>query len=297
INPNTIAKINFGVCLKPASDYRFVPTAVGVQMSLVNVLQDTIEKYEAIDGNWQNYDVSEDYGEARKVRLARAEPLAVRLSNLFDMDAMADVGNIIQLVPNVEFYFAQFWDDQGRKAIGVAKSPQFKAHLGAQGRIWKWQDDVLSIVEGNVFRIERFFDAVITSEAVYMSKPRAVEAIADIVSEVANTAAAKIDIIEAGVTFLDLSRIKADIGSHPRMARLAAAIAKRDDLADISQDRLGALCLQQGIGLKEIGGKLQPVRRSEYALLEALDHRRYTTQLTVADPLAFRASGRQRVEK
>lgn len=294
-NVGTADRVNFGVCIKPDDAYRIAAADAAVQRTLIQILSLTIDTLEGMGGDWEEYDVSEDYGDPRKINMPRADPLAAKLYQLYDMDGLPDVGNIMDHVQNVKFYFAHFWDREGNKAVGLSKTVRFKASLSSNGRLLQWKDNTLKVVDGGVLTLDRFFDAIITNNRVYMAKPRPVEQVADIVEEVAATAQTKIDEIQAAMPFLDLSLIRRDISKHPRLARLAASIAKRTDLGDIKQDKLIEVCEQHAILLRPLDGLLRPKRTNETALLEVLDDRRYSTQLTEAAAIPFRASGRQKV--
>lgn len=296
-NVGTADRVNFGVCIKPDDAYRIAAADAAVQRTLIQILSATMDSFDGMNGEWEAYDVSEDYGQPRKINMPREDPLAMKLYELYDLDGLPDVGNIMDHVQNVKFYFAHFWDRDGNKAVGLSKTIRFKASLAAGGRLLQWKDNTLKVVDGGVLTLDRYFDAIITDRRVYMAKPRPVEQVADIVAQVAATAQAKIDEIQAAVNFLDLSLIRRDISQHPRLARLAASIAKRDDLGLIQQDKLIAVCEQHAILLRPINGLLRPKRTNETALLEVLDDRRYSTQLTEADAVPFRASGRQKIAR
>ena len=102
---------------------------------------------------------------------------------------------------------------------------------------------------------------------------------------------------EVPLPFLDLSAIAADIGSHPRTARLVVSIASRANLIDFDRPKIEAMAKAQGMKLIIDGaGNLRPRATDRHALMEILDDRRYLSNLTTADPEPFRAKSRQRVK-
>jgi hypothetical protein len=217
------------------------------------------------------------------------------LSDLFDAGAFDDIANADEHVHNIDYYFAIFHDNQGRKAIGIKKGTQLKGTLGARNRFMRVLDDSLQMVEDKVLKLDREFDAVIMDAHVFMLKVRSVEYIANIVDRVAGAAQHKVQNIHDTIEFLDLSRIRDSIQDHPRMARLAASIAARDDLDQIRQDRVEELAGYHGLVLSNVDGRLQCRRQDETKLLEILDARRYQLDLTATGPVPYRATGRQKV--
>jgi hypothetical protein len=156
-------------------------------------------------------------------------------------------------------------------------------------------DDSLKMIGDDVLKLDHEFDAIITNGYVFMLKVRSVEYLANIVEYVAGAAAQKVQQIQDTVTFLDFSRIRAGIAKHPRMARMAASIAARNDLAQIRRDRVEELAVHHGIVFNDVNGRLQCRRQDEAKLLEILDARRYQLDLTAIGPVPYRATGRQKV--
>jgi len=73
-NDGDIRAVDFCASLT-RGDRFFVPTDNGVQNALKAILRDTINAFEAIEGDWQLHDISEDYGERRRVYAPRNLPL------------------------------------------------------------------------------------------------------------------------------------------------------------------------------------------------------------------------------
>lgn len=290
-----IQSVNFAVSLRSNGNRYFVPTDGPIKAALKEVLSNTTAGFNQIDGDWQLHDVSEDYGEARRTYAPRNTDYLADLSSIFDAGALDDIANAHEHVPDIDFYFGVFHDDQNRKAIGIKKATQLKGTLGARNKLMRLADDTLQMIEDEVLRLDREFDAIMTDSHVFMLKVRSVEYLANIVERVAGAAAAKVQTIHDQLTFLDLSRIQEDIARHPKMARMAASISARNDLAQIRRDRVEEIAEHHGIVFKEVDGRLQCRRQDEAKLLEILDARRYHLDLTATGPIPYRATGRQRV--
>ncbi|MCF3628490.1 DUF4868 domain-containing protein [Thalassospiraceae bacterium LMO-SO8] len=294
-NFQDIQGVNFAVALRDNGNRYFVPTDGPIKNALKDVLGATVAAFEQLDGDWELHDISEDYGERRPVYAPRDTDYLADLSAIFDSGDLDDLANAHQHVPDIDYYFGVFHDSQDRKAVGIKKGTQLKGTLGARNKLMRLSDDTLQMIEDDVLKLDREFDAIITEQHVFMLKVRSVEYLANIVERVAGAAAQKVQQIHNAVVFLDFTRIQADIANHPKMARLAASIAARNDLALIRRDRVEELAAHHGLVLKEVEGRLQCRRQDEAKLLEILDARRYQLDLTATGPVPYRATGRQRV--
>lgn len=291
----TVTAQNFGVKMRSDASLHFIPTDGGTKAVLVDVLNETIGTFNNIDGDWQAYDISEDYGELRRIYAARNAEHFGDVSAIFEIGALNDLANIDEHVRDIDYYFCEFRDAANAKIVGVKKAAQFKTTLAARNKLARLVNDTLQIIEENVVKIDPFFDALITDQHIFILKPRAIEYIADMVTHVAGAATDKVRHIHDNIAFLDLSRIEEKISSHPKMARMAASIAARDDLGEFQQEKIVSLATQHGIVFKEVDGRLQCRVSDEAKLLEILDARRYHLDLANDGGDPYRASARQRV--
>ena len=290
-----IRSVDFAVALRERRQRFFVPTDGAIKQQLREILEVTKISILQIDLDWELHDVSEDYGERRRVYAARDSDYLSDLSAIYDVSHFDDLSNAHEHAQDIEYYLATFYDNQDRKVIGIKKATQLKTTLGARNRLMRLVGDTLRMIEDDVLRLDREFDAIITDRYVFMLNVRSVEYLANMVEHVAGAAASKVQQIHDAVAFLDLTRIKESIAEHPRMARLAASIASRSDLAQIQRERVVELADQHGLVLREVNGRLRCRRQDEAKLLEILDARRYYLNLTATQPVPYRATGRQRV--
>lgn len=286
---------NFGITLRNGGDMFFVPTDGDTKTAMAEVLQATYDALNGIDGDWEAFDISEDYGSARKLYAQRDADYSGDISDLYDIGALADIANLDEHASEIDYYFCEFYDDQDRKIVGIKKAAQFKTTLAARNKLIRIVDDTLQLIDDNVLKIDPVFDALITDDHIYILKPRPFEYLANIVAHVANAATDKVAYIHDNIAFLHMERIKGKIGQHPKMARLAASIASRDDLGTFQRAPIEALAEQHGIKFKEVDGRLQCRVADETKLLEILDARRYHLDLTTNGGVPYRASARQRV--
>jgi len=295
---NQVQSVNLNVCIKPDKSLHFIGTDASVQEALKRQLEETVLALNSADDDWQTFDITEDYGTDRKVFALRSDDMWKDLSNLYDVSSLAPLEKPLQKVPAFIWYFVEFFDEKKRKLVGIKRATHFKMDVGAQSRLVRWADDSLTTVPGAVFRLDKTFDALISSKHIFILNPRQTEYIAGLENYIASAATDKLGSLEATVAFLDLSRLKTDIDEHPRKARLAIAIAGRTDLDSIVRSNLVQAATEQGIKFKTLpDDRLQVRRQDEFKLLELLDNRRYATKITTGDPLLFRATARQRVSK
>lgn len=291
----TVTAQNFGVKMRSDASLHFIPTDAGTKAVLTDVLNGTIAVLNGINGEWQTYDISEDYGEPRRIFVERDAENFEDVSAIFDIGVLNDLANLDEHVRDIDFYFCEFRDAAGAKIVGIKKAAQFKTTLAARNKLARLVNDTLQIIEENVVKIDPLFDALVTDQHIFILKPRAVEYIADMVTRVAGAAVEKVRHIHDNITFLDLSRIEEKISGHPQMARMAASIAARDDLGEFQQEKIVSLATQHGIVFKEVDGRLQCRVTDEAKLLEILDARRYHLDLANDGGDPYRASARQRV--
>jgi hypothetical protein len=296
IDIRSIASVNFGIALCSNGNLYFVPTDAGLKGALKEIVAGTVAALNAVQGDWQAYDISEDYGERRRVYCSRDNEYMDAFKILFDAGALDDLANLPDHVKDIEYYFAEITDNTNRRMVGVRKATQFKGTMKAKNRFVRMTNDTLSIIEDTVFKLDNEFDVLITDRNVYILNDAKMQQLADITSRVAATAKDKIQAIENTITFLDLSRVKDKIEKHPRVARYAASIAQNPLIANFQRAKIETLAQQHGIVFKELGtGKLQCRVQDEAKLMELLDARRYHLDLADNGGDPYRATGRQKV--
>lgn len=296
INLVNIVSVNFGIALKSNENLYFVPTDTGLKDALKEMIGDTVAALNAAQGDWQAYDISEDYGQRRRVYCNRGNEYMAAFSALFDAGALDDLTNLPDHVNDIKYYFAEVTDNQNRRMVGVRKATQFKGTVKAKNRLVRMTNDTLSIINDTVFKLDNEFDVLVTDANVYILNDRQMQLLADITSRVAATAKTKIQLIEDTINFLDLSRIKEKIEKHPRVARYAASIAQNPLIGNFQRANIETLAKQHGIVLTEVAaGKLQCRVQDEAKLMELLDARRYHLDLADNGGDPYRATGRQKV--
>lgn len=294
-NSGDIRSADFHASLKSGERF-FVPIDVGVRNALKTILRETIDAFEEIEGEWEVHDISEDYGERRRIYALRADPLFQTMSDIFDSGTLAELPDLQNHLPELHYYFARYVDHTGRVIVGVKKARNAKATLAAQNKLVRLVDNSLQLIEERVLRLDRYFDVLITADHVFVLEPRPMEQVAQLVQQVAASATAKVQAIHDAVTFLDLSRVREKIGRHPKLARIAHSVASNPNLALLQRSVIEELARAQGIRFKEVDGRLLCNVTDEAKLLEILDARRYHLDLTATGAVPYRATARQAVK-
>src|SRR6056297_2356612 len=86
-----IQNVNFAVALRGNGNRYFVPTDAPIKEALKEVLGATVAGFAQLDGDWEPHDISEDYGDRRRVYAARDTDYLADLSAIFDVGALNDL--------------------------------------------------------------------------------------------------------------------------------------------------------------------------------------------------------------
>src|SRR5262249_41891295 len=143
-SPSHIKSTNLNICLKPAGTFHFISTDVTVQAALSKQLEETIAAFNLADGDWQSFDIAEEYGAERKIAEVRSHEMWAPLSKAFDAHSLPTLHDPLKQAPAFDWYFAEFFDSAGRKLIGVKRATHFKMDIGAGSRLMRWADDSLT---------------------------------------------------------------------------------------------------------------------------------------------------------
>jgi hypothetical protein len=178
---------------------------------------------------------------------------------------------------------------------GLRRATQFKASLKTKNAIF--QGDELDLVGGKVFRLDDFFDAIITDDKAFILRPKDIEYMADLEEVMRETAAASIRAVDEQLPFVDLSQlaVQMETGGSIRRARLAASVAARSDLAQTDRGLFAQACENCGIVLEENEEVFSTMPEKSWDLLTVLDRRRYWVDLIEGQHEIYEAASRERV--
>lgn len=300
VNVNNIRSVQFGVSLSNAEGEEcvLVPVDQTVQTALEEMVKSTAENI----GCFPNadtlpvYEHSEKYAAQECLRYPidddDADTIPMQLFNAANLDTH---NNGLAEPTDISFYFAICKDAQNRKLVAIRRAVQFKGVLKAKGRLIRWLDDTMKVVDDDVFKLDEDFDYLVTRDEVYILRPNSFVYTADLMDRVLAKAEENTQALGQTMTFVDFSDLTDYVKTHPRAARLVAAIKSRDDLGNMTKQSLKKMCDATGIQVTEVNGKLVPPEGQEMHFLYLLDRRRYSVELVPNTPETYEASSRRQV--
>lgn len=300
VNLADIRTTEFGVCLDTAGadSNVLVPVDAGVQEALREMVQATADKIGcfARSANLPTYEPAEKYAATEVLKCPIDEDFEDSAPvTLFRTNNLPTSHTALEDPSAIEFYFARLRDRQNRQLIAIKRAAQFKGMLKARGRLIRWLDDTMQVVEDDVFKLDPDFDYLVTDNEMYILRPSAFEFTVDLDATILAKAKENAESLHANVTFIDFAGIAEYVGGHKRAARLVAALKKRDDLSETDQRLLKKECKATGVTLERRNGRIAPAAGHEYEFLMLLDRRRYALTLIPDEPETYEAASRRQV--
>jgi hypothetical protein len=273
-----------------------VPVAAPVAKALIEMLGATRNAWRAMENPWEQFELAEKYGSAEKLRVPLEAKEWSRVRSIYSLENAGVGASVLSSPEDIIYYCAAFRTKRKEKIVAVRRATQMKGLLRARNRLIRVIDNTLMLLDEVVFRLDNEFDFVITADSVSVLHPSAFEYVADVEAFTQSKAKARALALGKRLKVVDFRSIAQFAETHRRAARLIAALSTGDDLGKISKKKLKSLAARTQVALLEApGGKLQPDRGSELALLELLDYRRYDVDLSDTDPLALKALSRSRL--
>lgn len=299
VNVNNIRSVQFGVCLSNSEGEECV--LVPVDRTVQNALKEMVKTTAESIGCFPNhntlpvYEHSEKYAAQERLRYTiqdeDTDTIPVQLFNAANLDTHNDG---LAEPTEISFYFAICKDNQNRKIVAIHRAVQFKGVLRAKGRLIRWLDDTMKVVEDDIFKLDEDFDYLVTQEDIYILRPNSFVYTADLMDRVLAKAEVNTQAIGQTLTFVEFGKLTEYVKVHPRAARLVAAIKSRDDLGGMTKQSLRKMCNATGIEIEEVDGKLVPPQGQEMHFLYLLDRRRYSLELVPDTPETYEASSRRK---
>lgn len=292
--------VDFGVCIRDRKERNYfrVPVEQEVTDVLRMALASTLDKLGATEADFESikdWEASEKHSTIDPCKLSLKDGMLSLIRNLTDADDFEDSSSVLGDNPNdVFYYFVRF--KQGNRCLwGLRKANQFKANLKAT--VAMWDSGELKLSKANTFRIDDFFDLVVVGDNVYVLRPNDFEYIADLEKQL--RIAAKERLIEANLAmpFFKLDDLVTAVSKDCSMqrARLATAVATRDDLEKTDKELFASACERVGIEIKEVDGVYTADEDNSWLVLKLLDRRRFATDLIVSQHEIYEAPSRYAV--
>lgn len=295
-----IDRFDFGVCLRDG-DVRHL-FRVPIMPEVEAVFQTALVKTMKLMGVGEReadalpaYDPAEKHETFDPCAILLNDLSLSKIRELTDTTDFETSGSVLRDNPaKVFYYFCRF-----KKGVnyfwGIRKATQFKSNLKTKNAFL--QGDTLELAGENVFRLDGYFDAIITDDTVYILRPKDFEYVADLEEIMRATAVANIRSVDEKISFVDLSQLAEQMGrgGSIRRARLAASVAARTDLEQTDRALFAAACANGGITLKENEGIFSTSAEATWDLLTILDRRRYWVDLIAGQHEIYEAASRERV--
>lgn len=274
-----------------------VPVNKGVQETLREMVQATLQAMRNHGEGPQEYEPSEQYGSMEYLYFPLNKDLIPFMYNLHQATNFKIFANVLEEPSKIFCYFARFIDKQERRLTALRRAAQFKGLLKSKNRLARLVDDTLTIIEDTVFKLDNDFDILVDNTTVHILRPASFESIGRLQESILSAASKNIETIKAALSFVDFSGIEAYACEHPRAARYLASICAQGGLKvkGISKSRLKSLCEATGVEISESEGMIVVAKGHEMAFLEVLDRRRYEVDLVEGSPERYRALSRKKV--
>jgi hypothetical protein len=189
-------------------------------------------------------------------------------------------------------YFARFTDIAKKRVTAIRRATQFKGVL--KSHLMSFITNALTLVQDNVFKLDKDFDFVVDSVAVHILRPSGFEFVGRLQAAVLAAVPKNVTAIQGDLTFVDFGSIQEYAVKHPRAARYLASILSQP-IKNTSKVKLRALCKLNGVEVESKNGKMVISKGHEMGFLEVLDRRRYELELVDGLPERYRAGNRSKV--
>lgn len=294
-------RFDFGVCLREDGERSFfrVPIQPAVEVVFQNSLSNTLVKLQAGSGggidDLTEYDPAAIHKTIEPCVLDPRDDCNGKLKSMLELQDLETNSSVLRdNSDKVFFYFCRF--KKGDRYIwGIRKANQFKSSLKTKAAFLS--GDTLGLAPDKVFRLDDFFDVVLTNEKILILRPNDFEYLADLEEELATTASVKLREADQKLPFLDLEPLAVEMekGGSIRRARVATSVARRPDLEKTDRNLFAKACEMAGIPLEEREGKLHAKNGNGWEIIAVLDRRRFWTDLIQGEHEIYETPNRHRV--
>jgi len=294
ISISQFRSIEMGICRESgdAEACVLLPIDVSVRENLVEMLYET---YAQLEGEKEEYELTQKYSSKEKLRLDSASAVAAKARDLWAAKNLPIDPRALDHPSDILYYFSIFRYRSGGKVLGVRRATQFKGILRARNRLVRMIDDTLHVLDDQVFRLDLDFDYLVEADQVLIVRPVGFEYTAGVESFAEEAIGLNLDDLGRTLTFIDFEPLAPFVLSHKRAARLVAALRSRSDLEHISKSKLAKVCRDNGVIVRQRAGKLVPEVGHEEGFLQILDRRRYNITLVASTVERYEAQNRRAV--
>lgn len=272
-----------------------IPIAPEVQDELKVMLDLTLLKLGLPQsaGQLPDFSPAEKYSGEEPCKLPLATDYMADVAAVLSLQNLPSNTNALQAIDELRYYYAIFSDNQGRSLYTFRRAGTFKGVT--KSKLAFIQNGLLTMVEGNIFRLDSDFDYVVDSQTIYVLRHSGFEFTTNVHVQMLQAAGNNATAVAATVSYLNMGGIAAYASKHSRAARLLAAVRARADLHLLDRALFEAACQQNGILLVQDGnGAVGPAAGHEYEFLQMIDRRIYTATLIPQQAERYEAASRTR---
>lgn len=293
----SVAATEFGVGRDDGDEQTFVavPVDVEVQATLREMVEATWDAMQRDDEGPSKYEPSEKHASTEYLYLPLDDVMASSVRQLHEA-ANLDIDSAALADPTDLFcYYARLTDESGRRLTALRRATQFKGVVKSRGRLIRWMDDSLQVIEDTVFKLDWDFDLLVDSAAIHILRPSGFEFAGKLQQAILDAVPRNIEAVQKELDFVDFATIEGYASKHPRAARYLASIRSQQGAKDIDKAALKKLCSRTAVELEESGDKIIVPAGQEMGFLEVLDRRRYEVNLVKKEPERYRAASRRKI--
>ncbi len=267
--------IEFGICTNYGEpNIVRIPIDNSVKQFLYEMHEEFNKTYIGINGNPELYQASEKYSTTEKLYIPLNNEYLTSLRDLFFLDSIPITNvEISEIASSIVYYFAIFRNNNGLKKIAFKRPSTFKGLL--KKKLIHFIDDTLKVVNEKVFNLDNDFDFIIHNDNINILHPVGFNFIAKIEYEILRSAAETTMQLAVRLTFVNFAYISDFVRNSKTAAKLISSIKSRDDLENISQEKLIEKCNRVGVQFQENNGLITPDQGQILRFLEILDRRGY----------------------
>ena len=273
-----------------------VPVDNGVQEVLQSMVLSTWQALQHDGDGATKYTPSDKHAEKDYLYLPVTDDMTAGVRRLHQAANLPIDAKALTVPGNVYCYFVRLTDERQRKLTALRRASQFKGIVKNKGRLVRWLDDTLQIVEDTIFKLDTDFDLLIDAKNVHILRPSGFEFAGKLQQAILNAVPDNVSAIKAELSFIEFDTIGHYAAKHPRAARYLASIRGQADMKHIDRTALEKLCKDTGVDIYDSKGKIIVADGHEMSFLQVLDRRRYRLELVRGKPERFVAANRKQIK-
>lgn len=294
-----VTSVEFGVGLDHDdgagnTSYFVVPADDEVQIALREMAHATQVTLSEQD-KFSMFEAGEKHGSTEYLYLPIDDDLAAPMKELYEANNLPVDPKALKQHDAIFCYFARFRDNKGRKLVAVRRSTQFKGVLKTRLIIKRMNNDTMTLIKDEVFKLDNDFDLLVDKDHVHIWRPVSYEFLCHLTEAILKAVPDNVKAIAKELPFVDFTGIQAYASEKPRAARYLSSIRSQKEMKDVDKKALKDLCDATEVGYKDANGKLAIKDQDVLGFLEVLDRRRYIVELVKGKAERYVANSRRRL--